>query len=279
MNKVLIFLILSITIVAFSVISISSGPIINKSITSSSSWAYDNCQKHADDEEKATDLNNRYKFHREKTLCQRRKAMYGLEYASFIFDVICGFVCALLSFLRYLNVGKGTEKNTGLVGLITGVVGFVLTFAYFVYSAYIFTNDKADGNIKKLFPNGATYKIVGESSDQKLITSYENDKNDDSQFIKYYELGQKQYNYDSDITKVYGTSTKCVFNSDTDSPTPNPQCEYLYDTYNSPENGIGNKYLYDKWVNTLIFSFVISVCNIGLLIFGLLLFFGGGKEN
>ena len=275
MNKVLIFLILSIVIVAFSAISLCSGPIINKNIESSPIWPYDNCQKYADDEEKATDLNDQYESHREKTLCQRRKAMYGLEYASFIFDVIFGFVCALLSFLRYLNVGKGTEKNTGLVGLITGVVGFVLTFAYFVYSAYIFTNDKADGNIYKLFPNGATYKIVGESGSQTKIRPYANDKNDDSRYIKYYELGQKQYNYDSDISRVYSTSSDCKSNM-VDGNILTTECKYLY---GAPEDDFKNKYLYDKWVNTLIFSFVISVSNIGLIIFGLLLFFGGGKEN
>jgi hypothetical protein len=275
MNKVLIFLILSIVIVAFSVISLCSGPIINKSIALSVGWPYDNCQKYADDEEKATDLNDQYESHREKTLCQRRKAMYGLEYASFIFDVIFGFVCALLSFLRYLNVGKGTEKNTGLVGLITGVVGFVLTFAYFVYSAYIFTNDKADGNIYKLFPNGATYKIVGESGSQTKIRPYANDKNDDSRYIKYYELGQKQYNYDSDISRVYRSTDPCPDDMGS-TAIEGTTCKYLFD---SPPKDIKNKYLYDKWVNTLIFSFVISVSNIGLIIFGLLLFFGGGKEN
>ena len=276
MNKVLIFLILSIVIVAFSVISLCSGPIINKSIALSVGWPYDNCQKYADDEEKATDLNDQYEFHRKKTLCQRRKAMYGLEYASFIFDVIFGFVCVLLSFLRYLNVGKGTEKNTGLVGLITGLVGFVLTFAYFVYSAYIFTNDIADGNIGKLFPNGATHKIVVESSNKKAITPYVYDKNDDSPYIKYYELGEKLYNYDSDISRVY-SPTYCR-NSilEVTGGIESTTCEYLFD---SPPKDIKNKYLYDKWVNTLIFSFVISVSNIGLIIFGLLLFFGGGKEN
>jgi hypothetical protein len=276
MNKILIYLILSIAIVAFSVISLCSAPIINHNVPSYSQWAYDNCQYYADQEEKATDLNNQYSFHRKKTLCQRRKAMYGLEYASFIFDVICGFVCTLLSFLRYLNIGKGTEKNTGLVGLITGVVGFVLTFAYFVYSAYIFTND-IEGNIKKLFPNGATYKIVDESSTKKAITPYANDKNDDSPYIKYYELGQKLYNYDSDISRVYSSSycPKSIAESSSGIPS-STTCKYLF---GAPEKGIENKYLYDKWVNTLIFSFLISVSNIGLIIFGLLLFFGGGKEN
>ena len=268
MNKIFIFLLISTVIVVFSVISFGSAPIINKTIPSSSGWAYDNCQYEADQEEKATDLNDQYEHHRKKTLCQRKKAMYGLEYASLIFDVIFGFVCTLLSFLKYLKIGKGTEKKTGLVGLITGVVGFVLTFLYFVYSAYIFTNDipGTSPSYTKLFPNGAIKKKDGTGS---FITPYANDKSDDSQYIKYYELGQKQYNYDSDYYRTYSTSQYCKAGTSS-------SCDFIY---NTPETTYANKYLYDKWTNTLIFTFVISVCNIGLIIFGLLLFLGGDKDN
>lgn len=279
MNKIFIFLLISTVIVVFSVISFGSAPIINKTIPSSSEWAYGNCQYEADQEEKATDLNDQYSHHRKKTLCQRKKAMYGLEYASLIFDVIFGFVCTLLSFLKYLKIGKGTEKKTGLVGLITGVVGFVLTFLYFVYSAYIFTKDTPDsddisGNNERLFPNGASKKndgtVTGTGVPGSFITPYANDKSDDSEFIKYYELGQKQYNYDSDYSRVYSSSNDCK-TGDSNS------CDFLYEI--SPYTTYANKYLYDKWTNTLIFTFVISVCNIGLIIFGLLLFLGGDKEN
>ena len=270
--KKLICLLLSVVIVAFSVISLSSGPIINKTIPQSTGWAYGNCQYYADQEEKATDLNNQYSTHREKTLCRRRKAMYGLEYASFIFDVICGFVCTLLFFLRYLNIGKGTDKNTGLVGLITGVVGFVLTFLYFVYSAYIFTNDtykdENDNEITKLFPNGASVTGTG-------VKPYQNDKDDDAEFIKYYELGQKQYNYDTEYARLYTSSGDTSYDCHENNYALH-DCDY---GYHQPSYEIKNKYLYDKWVNTLIFSFFISVCNIGLIIFGLLLFLGGNKDN
>ena len=272
MNKILIYLILSIAIVAFSVISLCSAPIINHNIPTYNQWPYDNCQIYADQEEKATTLNNQYSFHRQKTLCQRRKAMYGLEYASFIFDVICGFVCSLLSFLRYLNIGKGTEKNTGLVGLITGVVGFLLTFIYFIYSAYIFTNDTyitslnpLGGQITKLFPNGASAKIDG-------TTPYTNDKGDDAQYIKYYELGQKQYNYDSDYYRLFNADSS--YRCRDGVTTLGSDCLYKYASAPSDSS---KKYLYDKWVNTLIFSFVISVSNIGLIVFGILLFKGGEK--
>ena len=266
MNKIFIFLLISTAIVVFSVISFGSAPIINKTISSSPRWAYDNCQYEADQEEKATDLNDQYSHHREKIFCQSRKAMYGLEYASLIFDVIFGFVCTLLSFLKYLKIGKGTEKKTGLVGLITGVVGFVLTFLYFVYSAYIFTNDNKGDT--KLFPNGALYRVASPND----VYPYANDKSDDSDMAKYYELGQKQYNYDRDYNRIYSYSINNHCKTDPTTGT----CLF---SYYEPFTSYGNKYLYDKWVNTLIFTFVISVCNIGLIILGLLLFLGGDKEN
>ena len=266
MNKILIFLIISTAIVAFSVITLSSAPLINKTI-GGIDWATDNCQFIADQEELTDNLDRKYSLHRQKTLCERRKAMYGLEYASFIFDVISGFLCLLLSFLRYLKIGKGTEKNTGLVGLITGIIGFVLTFIYFVYSAYIFTNDTP--GIEKLFPNGASEKYLDNSI---FITAYEGDKGDDAKYIKYNELGQKQYNYDSDYYRVYHYSNnRCL-----DTQSPSSTCEYRY-ARPKPDNG--NKYIYDKWTNTLVFSFLISICNIGLIVFGILLFIGGEESK
>ena len=204
--------------------------------------------------------------------------MYGLEYASFIFDVISGFLCLLLSFLRYLKIGKGTDKNTGLVGFITGIIGFVLTFIYFVYSGYIFTNDTPDqypetDKIEKLFPNGASLKNI---KDRGFVSVYDGDKGDDANYIKYNELGQKQYNYDSDYYRIYQYNDNRCLKKDNPSPTSSSTCEYIYA---SPMTDNGNKYIYDKWTNTLVFSFIISICNIGLIVFGILLFKGGEESK
>ena len=67
--------------------------------------------------------------------------MYGLEYSSLIIDVICGFVCTILGLLHYFDIGRPFEKVTGIIGLATGIIGFVLTLVYIIYSGYIFTND------------------------------------------------------------------------------------------------------------------------------------------
>jgi hypothetical protein len=260
MNKTLIFIFVSLTIVAFSVITLSSAPIINETILPAKSWAYENCEKLADEEEKSTSLDDKYKYRRQKTLCERKKAAYSLEYASFIFNIIFGFFCLFLSFLQYFKIGKDFVKNTGLIGLISGIIGFILTFIYFVYSAYIFINDTNKEN-EKLFPNGAYYKNDGNNN---FITAYEGDKKDDSQYAKYNELGQKQYNYDTDYYNVYKTSN-CL-----KDPRPYPSsCDYIFE---EPYEDCKNKYLYDKWTNTLIFAFLISMCDLALGLFGFLMF-------
>ena len=272
MNKILIFLIISGVVLTFSIITICSAPIINKNL--SSDWAYDNCQIYADKEETEVSLDEKYKNKRYKTLCERRKAMYSLEYASFIFDILSGFFCTFLSFLQYLNIGKNFKKNTGLIGLITGIIGFILTFIYFVYSAYIFTNDSSD--VTKLYPNGALAKIT----DSGQILPYSGEDDDDPHLVKYKDLGQKQYNYDSDYYKIYEKElllTSGCLETNFISGTSN--CDYIFPSpLEEYQLTFGNKYLYDKWTTTLIFSFLISIFDIGLIIFGLLLFKEGEGE-
>ena len=58
MNKTLIFLFISLTILTFSVITLSSAPVINKNVTSIR-WATDNCKKLYDEEEKSTSLDEK----------------------------------------------------------------------------------------------------------------------------------------------------------------------------------------------------------------------------
>ena len=276
MNKMFIFLIISGVILTFSIITICSAPIINKDLPSS--WAYENCQIYKDKEElEGATLNERNSNKKGKTICERQKAMYSLEYASFIFDIISGFFCTFLSFLQYLNIGKNFKKNTGLIGLITGIIGFIFTFIYFVYSAYIFTNDRVPENfLIKLYPNGALYKIV----DNKEIYSSSGDNDYYSVLPKYKDIGQKQYNYDSDYYKIYQKEKAiatapggrgCIFQHNLKI-----DCNYVYF---QPFESYQNKYLYDKWTTTLVFSFLISICNIGLLIFGFLLFKEGDGET
>ena len=277
MDKVLFFLIISLVIVGFSVITLSSAPFINNKEIKG--YAYENCQYYADQEELSSELNERYKIRRKKTLCERRKAMHGLEYGSFIFDIIFGFFCALLSFLQYLKIGKNFQKNTGLIGLITGIIGFILTFIYFIYSSYIFTNDVYYKQ-EKLFPNGAKYKVIKDSNNanvaRELMTAYKGETDYNSTFVKFKDLGKKQYNYDSDNYKIYyHGNAKCNFVENYNLADYN-SCDYVF---GSPKLSFENKYLYDKWTTTLIFAFLISICDLGLSLFGLLIFKEGDKTE
>jgi len=126
------------------------------------------------------------KNQREINVCKREKAMHGLEYSSLICDVFFGGVCAILGLLHYLEVGKSIEKKTGLIGIIAGTIGFVLTLVYVVFSAYIFNNDyyykNSDytGQQIKKFPNGAYLKWNG----YKYIPNYEQYKDQFHQLIQ-----------------------------------------------------------------------------------------------
>ena len=65
--------------------------------------------------------------------------MHDMEYTSFIFDIVIGFVCGLIGLLQLFDHKKEFISNTGLIGLICGVVGFVLTFVYVIFNGLVYT--------------------------------------------------------------------------------------------------------------------------------------------
>jgi len=192
--------------------------------------------------------------------------------------------------LHYFDVAKPFEKVTGIIGLATGIIGFVLTFVYLVYSTYIFTNDpyeNASGSttIYKRNGDGAFAKL--ENGKYKCLFYKEGKPN--NILAKYSDLGKKQYNYNKKYFDTNSESYKCRFSDAALSTYYNPgdcsseypsgltngnNCDYLYA---EPYDEITNKYLFDKWVTTIIFSCFIIVCDIGLAIFGFLLFKSDGS--
>ena len=82
-----------------------------------------------------------------------------------------------------------------------------------------------------------------------------------------------------DCQKPISSALEGCYNSQqfTESITAalNNKCKYLYLTRKA--NGFGNKYLFDRWVTTIIFSCFIIACCIGLAIFGFLLFKSDGS--
>ena len=235
MDKTLIFLCVACCIVMFSIIVICTGPIISGL---GSVWNYQNCKIYSDfknyvddskvigDQEIRENYVNYYK--KGRNLCNRQKATYGLEYASLIVDVVLGFLCALLSLFHYFGIGKNFEKYTGLIGLISGIIGFILTLVYICYSGYIFTHDSFNVSYStSLTPfTGSPSPYDGESiiklnkdrafaewddSKKKYICIYYKDDDLDSFYAKYSDLGKKQYNYNKEIY-LDNTSKKTKFN-------------------------------------------------------------------
>ena len=200
--------------------------------------------------------------------CKRGKTMHGLEFASLNTEVAFGAICAILGLLHYLEVGKTIEKKTGLIGVITGTIGFIITLIYVIFSAYVFNND--NNRVPKLFPNGAYLKNNG----YKFVPPYDLDKfeeDSDVQYATYSELGQKQYNYDSDIFKNYIKDTN-VYRRCTDGHiVDQSQCDYLWKDLPF-KTDIELKYIYDRWLTTIVLSVFIVICNIGLILFGFFLF-------
>ena len=276
MNKIVIFLFIALAILIFSIISICVAPVFNNILGNFSDWGQINCQKYADIAKFSKDLDERFKNEYKRDLCYRKNAMYGLEYSSLIIDIAIGFLCGQLALLHYFQVGKSFEKTTGLIGLIGGAIGFVLTLVYVCYSGYIFNNDVAYGTFDsfgnahlKLFPNGAYYKKEGTSG---KVTIFNNDKEYLGQYFKYKDLGDCQYNYNKKLYQAYNYySDNC---KEDDSVSNN--CEYFYPL---PADNNMNKYLYDRWCLSLVLSVFITAANIGLLIFGLLIFKSNGDSS
>ena len=287
MNKIFIFFLLATCTVLLSVAVIAVGPITNKII--GNDWGYQNCQLLADQEKLMKGDVTKLKYM--KNLCYRQKAMHDMEYTSFIINILLGFICADLAFLHYLGFGKDFEMKTGVIGLISGIIGFILTLVYVCYSGYIFTKDVAYMNsinylnqyncINKLFSNGAYEKHVEYEDDSEgWETIYENDRNDYANYIRYKELGKKQYNYDSDYYKKFKNYDKkseeeftCGRNFY--STISNNDCDYHYE---EPVKETSNKNLYDRWLSALILACVVLLTNLGLAIFGVLLFTNFGAN-
>ncbi len=136
--------------------------------------------------------------------------------------------------------------------------------------------------IIKLDKEGAFAKKIR----NKYICLYYKSNNKDSIYAKYSDLGSNQYNYEKkrhypeDNSKYSGCEVsyevykdyeiQAYINETSFMTTIPSKCDYLY--LMDKANGFGNKYLFDMWKTTLIFTCFISFCSIGLAIVGFLLF-------
>ena len=278
MNNNLLFLCLAFAVLILSAVTICVAPLINTADSNFfDDWGTQNCQQKKDEYD-YNEKNNRFSSEGDKKVdkrkvdeCFSQNAMHDLEYTSLIMDIVFGFICTTLGFLHYFDVGKSIEKISGLIGLITGAIIAVITCIYVGYSASLFNNGVT--TIDKLYPNKAYLKW----KDGKYRHDYDEDKvNDDPDiaYAKYRDLGKKQYNYNSEYYKLYQDHNSEIYtcNSYTSLTSQKGSCEYIWNGPPSYTSTITHKYVYDRWLTSIIISVFIVACGLGLAVFGFLLF-------
>ena len=78
--------------------------------------------------------------------------------------------------------------------------------------------------------------------------------------------------------------SNCKYGNDIDDiPLSIPQyngnnCKYVWNAEDFPEDK-SNKYLFDRWITSIIFSCLIFVCDLALALFGFLLFKDSGSSS
>ena len=200
----------------------------------------------------------------------------------------------LLGLLHYLNEGKTFSSKTGLIGLISGSISFIITLIYVIYSALVYSKDYS--RVYKTDEKGIFATWDGGSN--KYHCSFYNDEDSNANYAKFSELSKKQYNYNKDNYISYysneygkrpenygcrddnyyalGCSSSESFTTGSSNPKEyideNGNTKQCLNLYNKPIETNANKDIADRWLTTLIVSIIIILCNIGLAIFGFLLF-------
>ena len=305
MGKGLIFFCCSCCILILTIVNLSIGPVISGKVSQTNDpvtgesyeWATANCKAISDkiddlkDNNGAKDDDLKYNWKWLKDECTREKGMHDMEYTAFIFDIVIGFICGLFGLLHIFEVKKDFVSNTGLIGLICGIVGFVLTFVYVIFNGIVYTTYGIDHF--KIDEDSIFAKRVG--TNQYECIYFDKKENLHSFYPTYSDLIKKQYNYDKDSLK--GVDDNCIL--DTNSATspeqvcivggeaqekvtvtaniyvhtddPTKECENLYYRHED-YNKITNKDISDRFLTALILSLFVCLANIGLAIFGFLLF-------
>jgi hypothetical protein len=267
---------------SISVITITIAPIVSKAHTSFfDGWGTTNCQILEDDLDFKKSVGEFEEYRNVLTIeerivdeCRYHNTMYSLEYSAMIIDVSLGFIVAFLALINYIEPGNNFKPITGILGLATGVICLVITGVYLGYSSYIFDNQTVR-TIQKLYSNKAAFKWNG----QKYVPDYDETEalsDNDEKYIKVKDLGKKQYNYDSEIYQA-SKDTRSEYSGCQSGGTPNEvmnyngkTCEYVWQ--GAQNDSVENKFLYDRWLTTIIFSALICVLGIGLGLFGFLVF-------
>ena len=279
MGKGLLFFCCSCCILVLTIINLSVGPIVSKRV--GGDWGLKNCEQYKDEKDGYTNLSDEqdkyYQSHIDA--CIRMKGMHDMEYTAFIFDIVIGFICGLIGLLHLFDLKKDFVSNTGLIGLICGIVGFVLTFVYVIFNGIVFTSKYSE--VIERDGDGIYAEWVGSGTGYKCINYDAKDYYWGN--AKFSDLNKKQYNYKKDFydtatlscadSSLYSKIDKCdgtePSNQETFNIAQRGSCKYLYA---QAEEAITNKDKFDRFLTALILSLVVCLANIGLALFGFLLF-------
>ena len=305
MGKGLLFFCCACCILVLTIVNLSIGPIVSGTVKRffNKDWGTLNVERAKDswDEDKddpsKTDDEVKYDSKYWYDTLQRAKGMHDMEYTSFIFDIVIGFICSLLGFLHIFEIKKDFVSNTGLIGLICGVVGFALTIVYVIFNGIVYTTVYVDNDIASngIYKRNGDYAIAEKDGNGFKCLYFDHKDNDRAKYAKISDLGKKQYNYDKDgiedylkakaardCTDQHGIATLCTqyetITSTEITVNNYDQCDLIYIASskvingNSPKEGIENKDLSDRFLTTLILSLIVCLANIGLALFGFLLF-------
>ena len=219
MGKGLLFFCCSCCILLLTIVNLSIGPIINGALQKIvGNVETPNCEKRKDYWEKeeeagADDDTLKYQWKYLYDACIRKKGMHDMEYTSFIFDIVIGFVCSSIGFMHLFDFKKDFVPKTGLIGLICGVVGFALTLVYVIFNVLVYTtvcalDEERYTPIYGTLKRNEDYAIAEKDGNNFKCLYFDHEKNYFSKFAKISDLGKKQYNYDEDGIEDYLKATK-----------------------------------------------------------------------
>ena len=291
MGKGLLFFCCSSCILVLTIINLSIGPITSgkmKYYSGEGDWGTLNCaaaKDYYDDKKDDSSCNDdclKYGAKWSLDMCKRKKGMHDMEYTAFIFDIVIGFVCGLIGLLHLFDLKKDFVSNTGLIGLGCGFVGFVLTFVYVIFNGLVYTSYyDVQHQIYKRDGDGAFAELDG---NKYKCLYYDKAGNSHSFYAKYSDLGKKQYNYNKGFLEDWAEiDSNCkaridvCFGQETiltsaKKDSKGNDCKFLYMNEHYIEDGIENKDISDRFLTVLILSLFVCLANIGLALFGFLLF-------
>ena len=294
MGKGLLFFCCACFILVLTIVNLSIGPIVSGTVLNlfQQDFGTLNCQQKKDDwddekdKKQKSDDEIKYDEEYEYNTCIREKGMHDMEYTAFIFDIVIGFICGLLGLLHLFDLKKDFVSNTGLIGLICGIIGFVLTLVYVIFNGLVYTTVYIKSS--NYYKRDGDYVFAEKEGDKYKCLYFDDKSNYNQIYAKVSDLGKKQYNYDKDAEE--DIKSECQMDSSKDSghnyvtdcrtgetfslqTTPTSDfdgCNKLYIEHLF--SGIENKDLSDRFLTTLILSLIVCLANIGLALFGFLLF-------